>query len=138
MNLSDPIVPGVSAAGVRIGDDIKRVLLGSGAPSAVHGDPGRERYEFGTVTIWAKAGRVEQIGVRKPYEGRLASGVGLGSTIADVVESTGTVIEDDEENLVVAGQPGWCFETEEWAHGQSLSDNADARISEIFVFESRA
>jgi len=132
MNTSDPIVPGISAAGIRIGEPAPVPDTEVHAP--VERFNGIEKYVFEAVTVWASHGHVDQIGLRAPYSGRLAFGIGIGSTIGEVERAFGPVTEDDDDNLVVRGSAGWCFETEDWAGGRSLGANREARISEIFVF----
>ena len=136
MNTTDPIIPGVSVAGVRIGDPIQEILSSS-PPHSVEGLHGTRMYVFDAVTIWVSEHCVDQIGIRAPYTGKVSSEVGIGSTIADVQRVFGPVSEDDDDNLVVVGFPGWCFETERWLGGRTLESNAEARLSEIFVFAPR-
>jgi hypothetical protein len=55
--------------------------------------------------------------------------VRIGSTFADVEESFGCSVEEDEaDNLVVPDSPGWCFETEGWKTRQTVSKNRKAKI----------
>lgn len=67
----------------------------------------------------------------------LAEGVGIGSSIADVERLIGEVEEDTEDNLIVVGYPGWCFETEKWL-GHRIDDNRSARIISICVYGSES
>jgi hypothetical protein len=134
LDLDAPIVPGLSAAGIRVGTLLEQVLA-TAAPDEVVDLDGCIRYTFGPVSIWAKGGRVDQIGVFAGYRGRLEGSVAIGSTIADVEGVfAAAVIEDDEDNLVVAGVPGWCFETETWTARGGPELNAQARVNAIFVF----
>ena len=51
--------------------------------------------------------------------------------------SNGDLLFADEDNLVVEGVPGICFETEQWRGrpGRETGDeNLDAKITEILVF----
>ena len=133
MNLTDPIVPGISAAGVSIHDPIQQILAAN--PSEVADKFGNtEKYVFEGVSLWARDGRVTQIGVRAPYSGKLAEKVGIGSTIGDVAAALGEVAEDAEDSLIVKGSAGWCFESEPWKRRGGVRDNRHARVTEIFVF----
>ena len=64
--------------------------------------------------------------------------IGIGTTIAEVEGHFGRPVEEDEEdNLVVQGLDGWCFETEVWASPSGTPrENSSARITELFVFGS--
>ena len=103
IDLTALIEPGKGAAGIRL--DV-------------------ERLDFGSVSVWIKAGAVCQIGIREGYRGALAGVVRIGSTIAEVPQHLGSVTEDDEDNLVVAARPGWCFATKEWRNGPTVDANA--------------
>jgi len=137
MNLTDPIVPGISAAGVSIHDPIQQILAAH--PSEVADRFGTtEKYVFDGISLWARDGRVTQIGVRAPYTGKIAGKVGLGSTIGDVTAALGEVAEDTDDSLIVKGSAGWCFETEQWKRRGGLRDNRNAQVTEIFVFRPAA
>jgi hypothetical protein len=120
LDLNAPIVPGESAAGIRVGQRIEELRL---EPNAVKRLEECERWDFGPVRLWVRAGIVEQIGVREGYRGKVDDTVTIGATLSEIQERVGTVVEDDEDNLIVEGYPGWCFETE------GLGE-----ITEIFVY----
>lgn len=130
------ITPRISAAGIVIGRTAPDVIQHMGKVY-VRDHPHRIRmYSFDAVRLWVRNGCIVQICVRSPYQGKLSSGIGIGSSIADVEAAVGVVKEDDEDNLVVEAVPGWSFETEEWI-GSSLHDNRERKITEICVFEPR-
>ncbi len=133
MNLTDPIVPGISAAGVSLHDPIQQILAAHPSP-VVDRFGTTEKYVFDGVSLWARDGRISQIGVRAPYSGKVAEKIGVGSTIGEVVTALGEVAEDAEDSLIVRGSSGWCFETEPWKRRGGLRDNRNARVTEIFVF----
>ena len=57
------------------------------------------------------------------------------ATIEEIEAHFGRSVEEDEDdNLVVPGSPGWCFETEQWIEGRILGQNRKARVVEIYVF----
>jgi hypothetical protein len=133
LSLDAPIYPGNSAAGVAIGqgvdslpEPLQRVQLGDVV-----------RLDYTCVSVWLKDGRVNQVGVRQGYIGTLRHCIGIGSSIGDVDRLIGPVHEDLEDNLVVLGSPGWCFETSRW-RGERLKDDHDSHITAIFVFEEVA
>lgn len=133
MNLDDVIVPGESAGGIRLGQRINQVLAVEGSVDAERYH-GIEKYVFAAVTLWVRDGLITQVGVRSPYSGKLAQGIGIGSTIGEVESAIGRIGQDASDNLVVLTSPGWCFETEVWLRGKSARENRAARITEIYVF----
>ncbi len=135
--LNAPIIPSKSAAGISLGQSIETVLHAN-SPSSVCSLSKSEKLSFDSVDLWVKDGRVTQIGVKSRYEGTIHSTIGIGSTIAEVQSAIGEVILDDEDNLVVSNEDGWCFETEAWQNGMKIEDNLSARISTIFVYSSHA
>jgi len=134
---SAPIVPGKSAAGISIGGLVKEMLTTATTRSTTNLSSG-ERHDLGEIKVWAKHGVITQIGVYSGYLGVLEPGVRIGSTIAEVEECFGCSVEEDEEdNLVVPNSPGWCFETEQWATPQTVSNNRNAKITSIYVVKPR-
>ncbi len=128
LDLTALITPGKSAAGVLLDERTSALPLPlKSAPLS-----GLERLDYSSVSVWVRQGTVCQICVHQGYSGTLPEGIHIGSTIADVERLIGRVEEDSEDNLIVAGYPGWCFETEEW-HGHGIDDNQDARITHICV-----
>lgn len=129
LNGDEPIIPGIGAAGIRIGASLASVL-----GNAASEQPSRPKYELGAVTFWAREGRIDQIGVTSGYRGKIAGQIGVGSTLAELQSAFGPVTEDDEDNLVVESLPGCCFETETWRNGSSPELNGAIRITWICVF----
>jgi len=104
MNLDDVIVPGESAGGIRLGQRINQVLAVEGSVEAERFH-GIEKYVFAAVTLWVRDGLITQIGVRSPYSGKLAQGIGIGSTIGEVESAIGRIGQDASDNLVVLTSP---------------------------------
>jgi hypothetical protein len=129
LNGDKAIVPGIGAAGIRLGASLASVV-GNVATE----QPNRLKYELGAVTLWARQGRIDQIGVCDGYRGKIEGRIGVGSTLAELHSAFGSITEDDEDNLVVESLPGCCFETEEWLHGSSPELNGVSKITWIFVF----
>jgi hypothetical protein len=131
MDVEAPIRPGYGAAGLALGGSADALGCDEGSRTWL-GD--REVIDLGVVVVWVRAGFIEQICVRRSYAGAIAgTEVRIGSTLQQVGDVFGPVFEDDEDNLVVSGLPGLCFETERW-RGDGVAQNLDAKITEICVF----
>jgi uncharacterized protein (TIGR02996 family) len=136
-SLLDPeaaIVPGVSAAGIAIGSPAAEVLAAV-PPHDVAPLGGMLRYRLGLLDLWVENGRITQIGLYFGYHGRLAEGIGIGSTIAEIEEVAGPVTHDDEDNLIVRGSSGWCFQIEGPDQPPRRKPPRKARVTGIYVFE---
>lgn len=142
MDKTAPLIPGKSAAGIRIGSSIERVLQDQGthflAEEVQHPFFPRTvplmRYRSAMVDLWIKAGIINQIMVHDGYAGKLLESIGLGSTIADIEAHIGPCEEDEEDNLVIQHLPGFCFVVE--GLFSSLNDPAFRRapIRQMYVF----
>ena len=133
LDLNAPIIPGYSAAGIRVGQPITEVLLQ--APTPVFEIlPTCTVYRFGAVWVWAQDGAVHQVGVFDGYTGTLPSGVCLGMPLVEVQRRMGPVVEEWDDTLMVQGSDGWCFDTTVWDKGWEVEQNLEARLVEIFVF----
>lgn len=135
IDLNGSVVPGQGAAGLHLGAPLATVLAELGVP--VRRRRGLFKYELPPLKIWSLDGLIQQILVEDPYQGRLPHGIGIRSTIAEVEQSIGHVVEDAEDNLVTPTLPGWGFETELWS-GHDLARNKSARITAIYVFWDQA
>ena len=132
-DLDAAIIPGESAAGVCVGQTIADILVDE-KPNAIVCLRAAIKYDFGIVHLWVTDGSISQIGLFSGYRGLMQSGIKIGSTIGEIQRAIGPVVEDDEDNLVVPGSLGWCFETEEWLEGHQPEQNPNAQVSEIYVF----
>jgi hypothetical protein len=131
------IVPGIEAAGLRLGASIATAVQTYAALFTAESlydalkRPTGLRYHSPNVDLWSHDGTIAQIMVYGNYRGRLAHAIGLGSTIADIETLIGPCIEDDEDNLIVTNLPGISFEIgatyadPDWRH---------APIIEMYVF----
>lgn len=142
LDLDATIEPGRTAAGLSIGDPIAPVAALTGCARASLRN-GMERFDFAAVSVWARQGAIEQIGVRGAYTGSVVgTQIGVGSTIKAVQDALGDVIEDyDDKVLIVWGVHGFCFDTACWRgspRSSTVRDNLDARIVELFVFSDPA
>lgn len=136
LDLNAPILPGYSAAGIRLGQPVAEVLLQSPAP-VVETLPTLTLYRFGAVSVWARDGLVDQVGVFAGYIGTLLSGVCLGMPLVEVQRRMGPVVEEWDDTLMVAGSDGWCLETTAWDNGWLVEQNLEARLVAIFVNTSK-
>jgi len=132
-DLAAPIVPGKSAAGIKLGQSIDEIIKFH-QPVEIHSLGDGAKYCFNQIDLWVRNGKVVQISVKFDYLGNVQNKIGIGATINDVQSAFGKVMEDEEDNLIVPSIPGWCFETETWQNGQEISENLNSRITEIFVF----
>jgi hypothetical protein len=143
MDKTAPIIPGQSAAGIRIGTPVEAILKKQEIPFitekiqnpfVAHSLP-LMRYRSAMVDLWAEAGVINQIMVHNGYTGQLRSTIGLGSTIADIEKQIGPWGEDEEDNFVIQNLPGLCFAVE--GYFSDLKDPALrlAKIIEMYVFE---
>jgi len=136
LNLNAPIIPGQSAAGVRLGQTIDEIVATTQPTATIQlHDSSKLCFEY--VNLWVKGNRVTQIGVSGKYQGTINGSVGIGSSIRDIQNTLGQVVEDEEDNLTVPSISGWCFETEQWQERKELARNLDARVTEILVYASR-
>jgi len=135
-DLNAPLVPGRSAAGVRLGESINRVLEGN-KPGNIEDRGEVTFYNFGEVSLFVCEGVIYQVGVHNGYSGAIR-GVIIGTTIAEVNRLLGPVVEDEDDNLAVDGIQGWCFESTEFSPPFSeLADNLNATVKEMFVYLPR-
>jgi hypothetical protein len=132
-DLNAPIIPGKSAAGLSIGQEVVPTMVFS-HPIKTIALNDQMKIISDCVTLWIKNNKITQIGVSGKYHGRINDVIGIGSSINEVQRVLGQVIEGEEDNLIVPNIPGWCFETEEWHNGLLLEDNFNACISHIFVY----
>ena len=138
IDLRAPIEPGKTAAGLSIGDAVEK-LSQAGCSTTRKLADGLELFDFGPIRIWARGGVIDQIGVRGEYSGHvIGTTIGIGSTIQQVRDAIGPVLEDDEDNLIVAHLDGVCFETGTWRGGRTVEENLDAKLTDIFVFACKA
>jgi hypothetical protein len=137
IELDAPIVPGKSSAGVSIDSDVRNIVA-QVKPNAIRDLSGCRLYDFGPVKIWSSADLVSQVGVYAGYQGALLNRIRIGSTISDVEQLFNCEVQEDEEdNLIVPGSSGWCFETEPW-RSHRIKENREARITCIFCFAEKS
>jgi hypothetical protein len=127
IDLTSPIVPGVSAGNVPLGTDIETVLADN--------DIEFKRQARRTTTIYMsdhidfcvdETGKIYSIIVQGQYLGKIEGKVGIGSTYEDVETYLGRVGEDIDDNMVVKEFPGFGFE-----HNP---DGLPRRLTHICVF----
>ncbi len=142
IDITAPIIPGQSAAGIRVGTAIDEVVQRLELDFTVEQiinpyvtlDPPAYRYRSAMVDLWVREGMIDQVMLHDGYRGKLMGKIGLGSTIADIEEMVGLWEEDEEDNLIIRGVPGLCFEVE-----GDFPDFADpvfraAQVKAIFVY----
>jgi hypothetical protein len=137
LDVDAAIIPGIAAAGLRLGAPIAPILQAAGAVFAAEplhdalSRPTGVRYRSASVDLWSHDGTIAHIMVHGDYQGRSAHSIGLGSTMADIEPVLGPCAEDDEGNLIVTNLSGVCFEI-----GATYADPGwrQAPIVEIYVF----
>ena len=137
IDLDADVVPGEAVAGLLIGATIEG-LLSKVRPKSTETLGEQLKYDFGSVKVWTDKNRIVQIELYSGYRGSLRGFVHIGSTIAEIEHAFGQAVEEDEyDNLIVRTIPGWCFETEEWEKPFAIENNREARVSEMFVFDTK-
>jgi hypothetical protein len=135
LDLDAAVIPGESAAGIALGSDVRSVAAQL-QPNATKELRASRLYDFGPVRIWSSGNLIDQIGVHDGYRGTLFQMIRVGSTISEVEQLLSCEVQEDEfDNLIVPGSPGWCFETDQWT-GHGTKDNRGAHIKAIFVFRT--
>ncbi|RKU11068.1 hypothetical protein C6501_13080 [Candidatus Poribacteria bacterium] len=129
------IVPGRSAAGIKLGDPFKNVRELYGEPD----DPlGVDRW----FSYWENpnrgiSGRVDGIGlvehifVRRPNKAKTAGRRGIGNTLKQVEEEFGNA--EREDPLKAGVKTHWY-----WKRGISFDFNVDDKVTMIFIFKPHA
>jgi hypothetical protein len=118
LDLNAPIVPGVSVAGFHIGQFIEPnwsmgaifVRESIHNPYIRSSDGINYRYRSESVDLWVTNSLIQQIGVHGVYRGKLLGQIMLGMTIEDIERRIGPCMEDNEDNLVIAGIKGLRFD----------------------------
>jgi hypothetical protein len=138
LELDAPIEPGRGLGGIAIGCAVDDILAHA-KPLRVVELPGDDEdpqgvtiHSFGAIRTWSVAGIVVQVGAFEGYAGRTATGIGVGSTVAEIEAAHEDVVPHDAEGIVVLPDtPGVGIETTEW----STKDEPDpaATIVQIFV-----
>jgi hypothetical protein len=131
VNSDAPIIPGKSAASIKLGEKMEDVLQRTpetfvAKQESQAGVAGVIRYRSRHVDLWAKNGVIWQIMVHNGYAGLTLGKIGLGSTLVDVENLLGPVVVISD-NQVVKGIPGISFEPQ--------MDMRHAPIVEIYVWE---
>lgn len=144
LDLDAPIVPGESAAGIRVGSRVTDLpadvlarftverRVNSCLPNAV-----MTIYRSDSVNLWVENRVVDQVEVHGGYRGALKDAVGIGSTVAAVEERIGPVAEDDMDNLAIRDLPGLCFGLAGAFGGYAPADDSTSHplpITQIFVY----
>ncbi|MDC3250178.1 hypothetical protein OAU52_00955 [bacterium] len=130
-----PIIPGISAAGISIGQTIHEILK-SNSDFELDTIADTSLYNFENICLWVVGERVTQISIFNEYQGQINKQIGINSTIEDVQKEMGPISEDEDDNFITAKVPGWCFETDDWntdSDEPEFEKNLDIEISEIFI-----
>lgn len=134
IDLGAPILPGVGAAGLLLGEALDPALRADAfAVERVAHDC--VRYSFDSVRVSVRYGLTTQIALSAGYAGTIGGVIGIGSTIAEVeAHCGGKVTADPEAHHLVPPAPGWCFDALSAATDDPTDPGGAARVSEVFVF----
>ena len=138
LDTNAPIEPGRGLGGIALGTPTADVLA-TAEPLRVIEIPGDDEdpdgvtiHSFGAIRTWSVHGEVVQVGAFDDYAGTTASGIGLGSTVADITAAHGDVAPMGSEGMIsVPAVPGIGIETTEWTTGKAPDPAASA--IQIFV-----
>ncbi len=123
------VVPGVEAAGIKLGDTFDRVKTIYGKPSFFDVDDRGFQYwdpNFGISGFLDSVDHVDAIRLHPPNTAKTAGGVGIGSTLKRVEEEFGEAEEIDD-----GGARHWY-----WKKGIAFRYDADVKVESLFVFRS--
>ena len=142
LDLDAPILPGLGAAGIRLGDRLEDVLRACAGHftearvgSACLCDPwSASVFRSASVDLSHRDGHISQITVHDSYRVRLRGAVGLGSTPAEIARAIGPWEEVDADIYGIASLPGLAFGVEGWFVTAEHPGLRDAPIREIAVF----
>ena len=131
MNLAEPIIPGRSAAGICLGDEILPILRETN-PRRIQQTIGGDVLHFDDVIVWSDSARetVNQIAVFGAYTGTFEQGLSVGMPLRAAIENLGPVMIGEDDEL--------CFER---FHGLGIETSGDGdseTISHIIVYPQRS
>ena len=122
------VVPGVEAAGIKLGDEFDRVKAIYGKPSKFDGGEKHFQYwdpDFGLSGVLDGIDRVDGLFISRPNKAKTMDGVGIGSTLKRMEEEFGGA-----EEIKDGGETHWY-----WKKGIAFSYDANAKVESIFVFK---
>ena len=125
------IIPGLEAAGIRLGDGLDRLTMLHGEPDDLD-DIGFFSYWFsgkGLSGFLDGIGLVDGLFIADPNTSRTAAGNGIGSHVSSVeseLGAAGEVDKDEDEGT----EEHWY-----WEKGINFDYDADSNVDSIFVFK---
>ena len=125
------IIPGLEAAGIRLGDEFDRVTMLHGEPDALD-DIGFFSYSLsgkGLSGFLDGIGLVDGLFIRDPNTSRTAAGNGIGSHVSSVESELGAAGEVDKDEDEGTEQHWY------WESGINFDYDADSNVESIFVFK---
>ena len=123
------IVPGRSAAGIRLGDPFKNVEKVHGEPDGPLGVARRFSYQDRGLSGYIDGiGLVEHIFVRRPNKAKTAGRRGIGNTLKQVEEEFGNA---EREDPLKDGVKTYWY----WKRGISFDFDVDDKVTMIFIFK---
>ena len=134
LDLTAPILPGIGAAGLRLGEALDRsVAAGAFAVERIARDG--VRYSFESVRVSTRYGLTTEIDVAAGYRGTLDGRIGIGSTVGEVNARYGTPAAGEHgSGTRLSRTPGWSFEVTRSTAGEPPTTEGELRVSLIIVF----
>jgi|GEM_PF-3540097 hypothetical protein len=136
LDLSAPIIPGVSAAGYTLGSSLNELTALQTFELKTYLKTCRE-YHSENVILFLENSTLKQICVRGNYKGTLSSNLGIGDCVKDFEKLYGPVHEGPEDELIFQNLKGLCFEVNgnfDWKNW--LVTIKDQSITDIYVFSA--
>ena len=107
MDLSAPIVPGESAAGITIGDEVLPIIR-SHSPKRIQQTDTGDVFHFNDVIIWSSSDRksVFQIAVFGKYSGTTEEGLKIHMPTSEVADRIGPLYTGEYDEICIKGYAG--------------------------------
>jgi hypothetical protein len=134
INIKAPIIPGESIGEIKLGININQIenfnsFKQERVINEYFPDLDLIIYKTDLVNFYVEKGIITQIMAHGNYLGKLNNLIGIGSTMNDIEKLIGPVDEDNEDNLIIEGIKGLCFDFES---GPIYSNSTP--IAKIYVF----
>lgn len=134
IDLNAPILPGHSAAGIRLGEPIDTVIAGPPYNDVENFTPTHFHYRLGCIDLWAEEDVITQIGVSFGYQGRLNGTISIGSSLSEMEADVGGIILGEIGSLAISNLDGFCFSVKGQTDSFTMIDvKPEMQIAWMFV-----
>lgn len=112
MNLFAPIIPGISAAGISIGDKILPIIQKCN-PNRIQQTISGDIFHFDNLKLWSTPDRmaIYQIAVFGAYTGGTKEGLAINTPVSEITEQIGALRIGEYDELCIDSYPGIGLET---------------------------